>query len=547
MSFRRFSYFRLYFSLVIICLLYAGVAYRHAYLAVDNQKFLLKKSQARARREIVIDSVKGQMLDRNDMLLSLSIPYYRFAINPKKHEYTEADIKKISEILLIDYKKLSSKIKNRKDAQYIKLQDRLSDSQIKRLNQLSWDGFIFEEMKGRYYPLGERASPLVGYVDIEGKGQIGAEYQFDDYMSGQDGRMVYTQNLLNQVTKVHQYQPPVPGKSLQLTIDYRLQYFVYQLIKDAVAYHDAEAAACVVLSAKTGEVMAMVSYPAFDPNARLSVYDDTTKNRVVMDLFEPGSTIKPFALAAILEHEDHDLDELMDAKEGHYAYQGHVFNDHVDMGVFPFREILVKSSNIAMVKLIETLPKEKLLNMYARFGLFSPTYIQLPGEVIGRHVLSPGKVDEAAMSYGYGLSANLLSLARAYNILANDGYDPGLHLVFEKHRPEPELIISKEIVSKIKEMMVLVTEEGVSSKRAQIKGMKVAGKSSTVHLLDSDKQYENEYSATFIGFAPSDQPKYVVAVVVHRPKKHGHFGGQIAAPTFAKVMKSAFNYLPGEK
>lgn len=547
MEYRRFSYFRLYLSLLVILILYGGIVYRHAYLAVDNQKFLLEKSRARTEREIVISSEKGEIMDRNGMLLSVSVPYYRFAIDPTKREYQDAEIETLSPILNQPFEVLRKKIKEKGGARYVKLADRLTSQQMKALSDLSWEGFIFEEMKGRYYPLGNKASPLIGYVNLDGDGQAGVEYQFDEYMSGRDGKMVYTQNLLNQVTKVHEYQSPLEGNPLQLTIDYRLQYHTYEILKEAVSYYEAESASLVVISAKTGEVMAMVSYPSFDPNDRLAEYNDSVRNRVVMDLIEPGSVVKPLAVAAVLEEGEHDENEKLDAKGGEYKYHGHVFKDHKDMGVLPFKDLFALSSNIALIKLIEDLPDNKLLEMYRRFGLFSSTYVQLPGESIGRHVPDPGKIDIAAMSYGYGLSVNLLSIARAYTILANDGMDPGVHLVFEKHRPEAERVVASEIVKQIKDMMVLVTEKGVSSKRARVGKLKVAGKSSTVHLLGSEKEYMNEYTATFAGFAPSDDPLFVVAVSINRPKKHGHYGGQVAAPVFSKIMKIAFNYPPGEK
>jgi len=206
-------------------------------------------------------------------------------------------------------------------------------------------------------------------------------------------------------------------------------------------------------------------------------------------------------------------------------------------------DVLLKSSNIAMVKLTGEVAPGTLLKTYQSLGLFSPQFVQLPGEAVGRHVENPTLIDEAAMSYGYGLSVNLLSMARAYNILANGGMDPGVHLVFEKHRPEPEMIIQREYIDRIKEMMVKVTEEGVSSHKAQVKGIKVAGKSGTTHILGKSGQYENQYVSTFAGFAPSDKPEVVVVVKVHNPKQHGHYGGQVAAPIFAKLVSEARSYI----
>lgn len=526
--------------------LFLGVLSRHAYLAVDNQKFLLEKSKARTRREINIPSEKAQVLDRNEMLLAVSLPYYRFAINPKLHAFGEKEIEHLAVILEKPKQMIVDKINNAKTPTYVKISDKLSHDQMIALSDLSWEGLMFEEKKGRYYPLGEKAAPLIGYVNVDGEGLIGVEYQFNQYMGGMDGKMIYTQNLLNQVTKVHHYQSPMLGKDLRLTLDYRLQYEVYDILKKAVEYHDAESAAAVILSASEGEVLAMVSYPSFDPNKPIQSLDDRTKNKPVMDLFEPGSIIKPFALVAILEEQDHSDDEIIDVQGANYEYLDTVFKDHEDLGSFPFSRLLSKSSNIAMVQLVHRLPKEALLKVYDRFGLFGPTFVQLPGESIGRHVPNPTKIDEGAMSYGYGLSVNLLSIAKAYNVLANQGLDRGVHLVFEKHRPEPERVFDQDLANRIKDMMVFVTEEGISSRNAKVKNIKVAGKSGTTHLLGEDKTYKNEYISSFAGYAPSDKPKFVVSVMVKRPKKHGHYGGQVAAPIFSKLIKAAFNYLPSE-
>lgn len=521
-----------------------GVLCRHAYLAVDEQKFLLEKSHSITQRHITITSEKGQIVDRNGLLLAMSVPYYRFALNAKKHHFSLLELKKIATILNCSVKSIQEKIKNKS---YVKIADRLSYQEIEALSALPSDGIIIEEQKGRYYPLGEKSAQLIGYVDIEGKGQLGLEYQFDEYMSGQDGKMTYTQNLLNQVTEVHHYQSPLPGQLLRLTIDYRLQYEAYLALEEAVKHHQADSASVVVLSVKTGEVMAMVNYPSFDPNQPIPTLDNRTKNKIVTDLIEPGSVIKPLALTAILENGDYDIHAEVETSGGEYEYKGWTFHDHKDMGRFSFADLLMKSSNIVMVKLVENLPVETLLEVYHRFGLFSPSFIQLPGETVGRHVPNPGKIDEAAMTYGYGLSVNVLSIAKAYNILANKGKDPGVHIVFEKHRPVSEQVVSEDVVSRIIPMMVKVTEEGISSHRAKVGNIKIAGKSGTVHKLDNDKQYKNEYIASFAGFGPSDDPEFVAVVVVDNPRRHGHFGGQVAAPIFAKVLVAAFHYRPDEE
>ena len=548
MIFRRFSLFRLYLTCSILLLCFAGLVLRHFYLAVDQQNFLLEKSHARTERDIEFSAEKGGMFDRNDYPLALSLPYYQLSINPMKHRYTPDDVGALASRLRVDKDQLWQKVSHHTEqgSKYVKLASRLSEPQVKSLSKFSWEGLMFEEKRGRYYSLGDAASTVIGYVDHEGKGRFGLEYQFDRYIDGVDGQMSYTQNLLNQVTQIHQYISPQPGHNLRLTLDQRLQYRTHEILKETVAYHDAEYATAVLLSSQTGEVLAMANYPSFDPNKPMTEVDNKTKNHAVSDLFEPGSIIKPIALAVIMQSLK-DLPKTIDTKGGDYNYMGRMFHDHQDLGEVAFEDILLKSSNIAMVQLTSMLPASTLVKGYQSFGLFSPLFIQLPGETLGRHVNSPGAIDEAAMSYGYGLSVNLLSMARAYNILANGGYDPGLHLVFERHRPQPEKVLNLDVTKQLSDMMVKVTEQGLSSHRAKVKGVKIAGKSGTSHLLGETGGYENNYVATFAGFAPSENPQYVAVVMVYQPKKNGHYGGQVAAPAFAKIIAQALNYPLGDK
>lgn len=539
--YRRFSYIRLYLTVSVLLVVFILVFARHAYLAVENQAFLLEKSQARTERSMVFPADKGQMIDRNGYPLAVSTPYYRLALNPQKYQYTEKDKRNIAKYLGVSYERVSSKIDQGQDKSYIKLANRLTKNQVELLSKLNHEGLIFEEQRGRYYPLGHAASTVVGYVDADGKGQMGMEYQFDQYIDGHDGYMDYTQNLLNQVTTIHHYEQSISGQELRLTLDSRIQSQAYEILANAVDYHEAEYASAVILSVDTGEILAMANYPSFDPNQPIRAVDSLTSNHAIADLFEPGSIIKPIALAGIMPYID--APETIDTEGGAYLYLDRIFRDHKDLGVVDFGDILLKSSNIAMVKLTALLQPGQLVKNYQSFGLFSPLFVQLPGEALGRHVVNPGLIDEAAMSYGYGLSVNLLSMARAYNIIANQGKDPGVHLVFERHRPEPEQVVSSDVTSQITEMMERVTTEGISSHRAGVRGMTVAGKSGTTHLLGQMGEYENQYVSTFSGFAPSQSPKVVVVVNVYKPTKHGHYGGQVAAPVFSKLVSETFNYL----
>lgn len=544
MQHKRFSLFRLYLTILVILIGFGLISSRHLNLAIDQQPFLLEKSHARSERNMVLFAQKGMMTDRDGRPLAISTPYYRLGVNPKKLQISPKDWKKLASVMGVPEKVLKQKIDNAKDKNYVALSTRLGYQQMLGLKDLPLEQLVLEEKKGRYYPLGEKAAQVIGYVGVDGQGKMGLEYQFDNYIDGHDGSMSYTKNLLNQVTSVHDYLPEVSGENLRLTLDARLQTMAYGYLEEAVKHHDADYAACIVSSVKTGEVLAMASYPSFDPNNQLAELNDATKNHTVSDVIEPGSIIKPIALAAVLKHTGHDPGERIDTSGGAYEYQGQTFHDHKDLGEIAFREIFMKSSNIAMVKLTQSLPENLLLNTYRAFGLFSPTYIQLPGESSGRHVDDPNLVDVAAMSYGYGLSVNMLAMVRAYNIIANDGFDPGLHLIFEKHRPNPEEVISKVVARQINDMMVLVTEQGVSSQRAKVANVSVAGKSGTTHHLGKDGEYQKEYVASFAGFAPSEDPEVSIVVVVNKPKKNGHYGGQVAAPLFAKLLRCALTYSP---
>lgn len=541
--YRRFSFIRLGLVIVVVLVGFIAIIIRHRVLVTDHQDFLLKESQARTERQLTFFAKKGDIFDRHGHPLAVSTPYYRLSINPSKYPLDKKKQHVLAQALGMEIATLEEKLNAAVSKNYVQLASRLTKEQVCAVSLLKWDGLVFEEGKGRYYPLGESAAPVIGVVDTDGLGVMGIEYQFNRYMAAKDGVMDYTQNLLNQVTKIHQYVPAKPGQHLHLTLDARLQHQAYQILKQAAMYHNAEHVSCVILKAKSGEILAMANYPSFDPNQRLSSVGEATKNHVLTDLFEPGSIIKPLALAAMMPRID--IPEEIDTEGGSYMYLNHTFHDHKDLGQIAFKDILLKSSNIAMVKLYQQMKTGELTKHYQKFGLFSPTYSQFPGETIGRHVEKPTRVDEAAMTYGYGLSVNLLSMAGAYNIIANQGLDYGLHLVFEKHRPSPEQVLSQDIAQKIVEMMERVTQYGVSSYRAKVGGLTVAGKSGTTHLVGKNGEYVDEYVSTFAGFAPSQDPEVVVAVKVYKPTKHGHYGGQVAAPIFSKLVQAALGYREG--
>lgn len=511
---------------------------------VDKKDFLLKESHARTERMMTIPAKKSMILDRNGEKLAVSHPYYRLAINPKIFDRSKESIHHLSVLSGADEKLVINKLQRGKNRSFVVILNRLDHKRAQAITRKNIKGVLLEEKKGRFYPLGEKASSIIGYLDSEGVGRLGLEKQFESYFNTQDGRMLYTQNLLGQVTSVNFFQAPQSNDDLTLTMDHRIQTAAWSALKDCVEYHQADHASAVVLDVKSGEILAIADYPSFDPNRPISTLDEKTRTRAVSDLFEPGSIIKPIALTAVLQHHHYDPKMIIDTEGGQMHFEDVVIHDHKNLGHISFEDILLKSSNIAMVKLATSLPEGYLLRQYERFGLLTPLFVQIPGEISGKHIAKPTLVDEGVMSYGYGVSTSVLAMARAYNVIANLGKDPGVNIVTTKHRITPESLITEKQAKQITDMMVKVTQMGVSSRLASIKGIDVAGKSGTTKLLNSEGLYQKEYISSFAGFAPAYCPKVVVVVIVDKPKKHGYYGGKVAGPLFAKIMRHALHYHP---
>ncbi|UTC24244.1 penicillin-binding protein 2 [Candidatus Comchoanobacter bicostacola] len=532
---KRFFYFRVYLIALLLLFCFVSVGVRHLYLVTRQAEFLVEQSSERTKRNMQLKAQRGAILDRNRIPLSVNLPAYRLKIYPKQVK-DPADVKKLKQVLGKSHsiEKLLNASQN-----FVYVPGTLTRAQVKQLTQLQ--GVEIEEVSNRYYPFSHSTSAIVGVLGREWQGLLGLEYQFNDWLTGTDGSMQYTQNLLHQVHTVHAYHKPVVGGDLLLTLDTRLQQLGYQILANAVDHHDAKSASAVILEVETGDVLAMLNYPSFNPNIRLSKVDEHTKNKSISNLFEPGSIIKPLAMASILSHQYYKPNYMIETSaEGHLVGSQYI-KDHKYLGVLKFEDVLVKSSNIAMIKLTEQLPDDYLVNTYHKMGLFTSSYLPLYGENVGKY-LKVSDANKLTMSYGYGLAVNLMSMARAYNIIANKGLDVGLHLLLKGNRVRPEAVLSEDVTQYITQLMTRVTKYGVSSRSAAIEGVSVAGKSGTTHTLSEYGKYEDEYIASFAGFAPSNNPKIVIAVMVERPRKNGHYGGQVAAPIFAKLLHLALSY-----
>ncbi|MDC3181007.1 penicillin-binding protein 2 [Gammaproteobacteria bacterium] len=502
----------------------------------NHSTFLMENSQARTERSISFPAKRGEIQDRYHFPLGLGLSTYRMKITPKQFQPTAIQQQKLKATIgehVFNQKKLAKS--------WFYVDKILNAEQVKVVDELALEGVEIESKEGRYYPFAQAASQVVGLLGAERKGVLGIEYLFDDYLKGVDGAMHYSQNRLGQIHEVFENVEANDGTNLVLSLDARIQKLGWEVLEKAVDYHQAEQAAAIVLDVATGEVLAMLNYPSFDPNIPLKKVDSTTKNFAVTELFEPGSIIKPLVMSAVLSHHALDVEETIGIEKDGFLLGGHKIFDDQDHTEIKIKEIFQKSSNIAMVKLSQALPKGYLLNHLHQLGLFTPSYLSLTGESVGRHN-SGNAIEIATMSYGYGLSVNLVAIARAFNIIANQGYDVGLHLLKDSTRPDPERILSKQVCTTLTTMMERVVKYGVSSKRASVDGVSAAGKSGTTRQLSDNGEYLQSYTSSFVGFAPAKSPKVVIAVMVKSPKKHGYYGGQVAAPIFSKLMKIALHY-----
>ncbi len=497
----------------------------------------MENSQTRTERTLSFAARRGEIQDRYHYPLSIAVSSYRLKIHPKQLKLTENEAQQLAGILSKDIRK-DQALRSEK---WFYFNSVLDAYQAKAITAMGLSGIEVESREGRFYPLGKAVSQVIGILGAESKGVLGIEYLFDDYLKGQDGLMRISQNLLGQIHQVFESKQSSDGANLVLSIDARIQQLGWQELEKAVAYHDAEQAAAVILDVESGEVLAMLNYPSFDPNTALKNLDSLTKNLSISELFEPGSIIKPLVMSAILTHKPLDLDAEIEIDEGGLDLGGKIINDHQYFSKLKIKEVLEKSSNIAMVRLAQTLPDGYLIKHLQRLGLFTPSYLSLVGETVGRH-REGSQVELATMAYGYGLSMNLVVIARAFNIIANQGKDVGVHMLKDSVRPDSEQVLSSEVAKTVTQMMERVVAHGVSSRNAAVPGISVAGKSGTARKLSKTGEYQKSYVSSFVGFAPSNAPKIVVAVMVDGPKKNGYYGGKVAAPIFSKLMKIALHY-----
>ena len=527
-------------------LLFAVLVARLTQLQVLDTDFLQVEGAKRTVREHSIEAYRGMIVDRNNEPLAVSTPVKSIWVNPKQILKDGIDVSQLAPLLDMSVSQLSARIKQNKNREFIYLQRHMNPAQAKKIQALHLPGVGIEQEFKRYYPAAEVASHVVGFTNIDEQGIEGVELAYDQWLQGTPGKGRVVKDRLGRLVKdLGVMEVAEPGSELMLSIDLRLQYQAYRELKASVQQHGAKAGSLMMVDVKTGEILALVNQPAFNPNNRSELKAASVRNRSVTDIFEPGSTVKPFTIAAALMAGEIKKDSVINTHPGYLRVGSKTIRDHRDYGELDITGVLTKSSNVAVSKLSFKLGGENLWGFYQQLGLGKPVGLGLPGENGGKVAVETNhwsRLQSATLSYGYGLAVTPLQLAQAYQVLANDGIKHPLTLI---RRPVEKgtQVIPKSVANDVVHMLESVVGPKGTARRAYVEGYPVAGKTGTVHKVGANGYEDERYLSLFAGIAPADDPKIVTIVVIDEPNGREYYGGEVAAPIFSRVTQASLRLM----
>ncbi|MDO9151584.1 MAG: penicillin-binding protein 2 [Methylotenera sp.] len=530
--------------LVIVLLGFAALLGRGVYLQSFHKRFLQEKGDARYSRTLVLPSQRGKITDRYGELLAISSPVESVWANPSDVQITASQTKKLAELLGLKKETVDKKL-TKSEREFVYLKRRVSPELAAEIMRLGISGVYLQREYKRYYPAGDVTAHLVGFTDIDDKGQEGFELAMNDALSGKNGsRKVIKDRAGRIIEDLEAVKVPQDGADITLSIDRRIQYLAHRELTKAVDKFKANAGAAIVLDAKTGEVLAMVNVPTYNPNNPVNI-QGKTRNRAITDIFEPGSTMKTVTAAAALESGKYRPETLIQTAPGYMSIGSATIHDAHPHGVMSVSEVIQKSSNVGAVKMALSLEPQYLWGVFNLIGFGAKTRIGFPGEVSGRlrDYKTWRPIEQATMSYGHGISVTLLQMARAYTVFANDGELKPVSLLKLKDVPVGTQVFSAKTANEVKDMLELVVLPGGTALRAQVLGYRVAGKTGTTHKLGERGYEKNKYVGSFVGMAPASNPRLIMAVMIDDPSSGEYYGGTVAAPVFSAVMADALRML----
>ncbi|WP_231878845.1 penicillin-binding protein 2 [Oleiphilus sp. HI0125] len=540
---------RYYALLAILCLVVLTLMGRAVHLHIFEQSFLSHQGDVRSIRLERLDAHRGTISDRYGEPLAISAAVETIYANPTQVKLGDEEYAQLAAALGVNKRWLKRRLESNRDKQFVYLKRKAAPHEAQQALQLGFSGIYSRREYKRFYPAGEVASHIVGFSNIDEKGQEGIELAYDEWLTGREGKRRVLKNRAGQVIKdLGVVELAQSGNDISLSIDMRLQYLAYRELKAAVDIHRARAGSVVVLDIETGEVLAMVNQPSYNPNNRSNLNVSHLRNRAITDLFEPGSTMKLVTLASALESEKYALNNSVETSPGFLRLGGRSIRDHRDYGRLSLLEVIAKSSNVGTSKLALDLGPEALWDSFYALGLGQGTGIGFPGESIGQlpNPFNMQPVELAAMSYGYGLSTTALQLAQAYMVLGNGGLKPSLSLIKKESKESVERVLPESVSNELLKAMRATVEKGGTGTRAQVPLYSVGGKTGTVHTVGRDGYNAEEYKALFAGVAPINDPKIATVVVIDAPAGAEYYGGEVAAPIFSRVVDGAMRILSVE-
>jgi cell division protein FtsI (penicillin-binding protein 3) len=528
----------------LACAGFLVLASRAFWLQGLDHSFLQAKGEARYGRIVDMPASRGPVTDRHGQPLAISTPVESIWVSPEDFEADEKNVRALAKALGMTPAEIRQKTAN-KDRQFAWVKRQISPEQAAKVVALGVPGVFQQREYRRYYPAGEMMAHVVGFTGIDDAGQEGIELAQQPWLAGVPGsRKVIKDRKGRIVEDVESLKVPRDGRALALSLDQRLQFLAHRELKAAVEQNKAKGGSLVMLDARTGEVLALVNQPDYNPNNRANVTGRQTRNRSVTDIFEPGSTMKPFTIAAALEDGIVRPETIVQAG-GPLVIGGWSINDAHPHGALSVAQVIQKSSNIGTARIQLRMPAARIERFYRDLGFGAAPQTGFPGEAKG--LLRPGAtwkpIEQATMSYGHGLSVSLLQLARAYTIFTGEGHLLPLSLLRRDALPIGKPLVSRETAAEVAKMMEMAVGPGGTAPRAAVPGYRVAGKTGTAHKPEAGGYAEDKYVSSFAGFGPVSDPRFIVAVMIDEPGAGKHYGGDIAAPVFSAVMGAALRMM----
>ena len=533
------------FIVAALAVAFAGLAGRAAYVQVFGNDFFQRQGEVRFARTLELPANRGRVLDRNGLILASSVVAQSIWAIPEDVDRNDPKLRQLAKLLEMPLADVRKRLAN-EDKTFVWVKRQVDEPVAKEIAALGIKGIYQRREYKRQYPEGEAAAHVVGFTNVEDIGQEGVELAFNRQLAGKSGsRRVIKDRLGRVVEDVRDVVPPVDGPDLQLSIDSKVQYFAYQKLKDAVLAHKAHAGSVIVLDTITGEVLALANYPSYNPNRRTNLTGEQLRNRVLTDSFEPGSTMKPFIAALALEKGLVTPSTPIQTAPGRITIGGSTISDSHPNDVLTVSQVIQKSSNVGTVKMAMQMSPREMWETYAQAGFGQKPQVPFPGAVTGR--LRPYKtwrpIEQATMSYGYGLSTSLFQLAQAYTVFARDGELIPLTLQKSDTPTAGVRVFSAKNAVAVRQMLGLAAGPGGTGSRAQTMGYSVGGKSGTAHKQEGKGYADKKYRSWFVGLAPVEAPRIVVAVMLDEPSNGQYFGGVVAAPVFSETVQQTLRIL----